>query len=183
MPRRLGVVPISPLPCTSLCGDFILQSLSWLRSLFLLSLFASGNCLGPDSQFENSVRYLFEKQLAEAELVVLTKTELLSPEDLDSLIAQLQHVTGKIPIRLMSARTGAGVDEWVERTFEDALRQRSSAGSRLQDLWGRRGLTGMAQCHGGPGCRSGIRASRRSGKQSSQRFRNNAGPRKAPSRI
>jgi G3E family GTPase len=69
--------------------------------------------LGPASRFESSVRYLFEKQLAEAELVVLTKSELLNPEDVDSLKAQLQTVTGRIPIRLMSARTGAGVDEWV----------------------------------------------------------------------
>jgi len=71
--------------------------------------------LGTSSQFESSVRYLFEKQLAEAELIILTKTELLNPEEVRGLTTQLQRVAGKSPIRLLSARTGVGVNEWVDQ--------------------------------------------------------------------
>lgn len=71
--------------------------------------------LGSFSQFECSIRYLFEKQLAEAELIILTKTELLNPEEVKSLFARLQQLAGKIPIRLLSAKTGVGVSEWVDQ--------------------------------------------------------------------
>lgn len=80
--------------------------------------------LGPSCQFESSVRYLFERQLAEAELIVLTKCELLNPTEIRNLTAQLQQVNGKSPMRLMSAKTGVGVDEWVEH-----LLSRQSAGN------------------------------------------------------
>jgi Ni2+-binding GTPase involved in maturation of urease and hydrogenase len=71
--------------------------------------------LGSSSQFESSVRYLFEKQLAEGELIILSKSELLDPEEVRSLTGQLQNVAGKCPILLLSAKTGAGVNEWVDR--------------------------------------------------------------------
>lgn len=69
---------------------------------------------GSSSRFESSVRYLFEKQLAEAELILLSKTDMLNPEQVGSLTAQIQDVAGKTPIRLISAKTGAGINEWVD---------------------------------------------------------------------
>lgn len=71
--------------------------------------------LGNSSPFESSVRYLFESQLAEAELIVLTKTELLNLEEITSLTGQLQPIVGKSPIRLLSAKTGAGINQWVDQ--------------------------------------------------------------------
>src|SRR5208282_2147006 len=81
------------------------------------------------SQFESSVRYLFEKQLAEAELIVLSKSELLNPEEVGSLTEQLQTVAGRTPTLLLSAKTGAGVNEWVDR-----LLSASPVGNALLDL-------------------------------------------------
>lgn len=71
--------------------------------------------LGSSSRFESSVRYLFEKQLAEAGLILLSKTEMLTAEQVESLTARLQDVAGKTPIRPISAKTGAGIDEWVNQ--------------------------------------------------------------------
>jgi G3E family GTPase len=85
--------------------------------------------LGASSQFESSVRYLFEKQLAEAEVIIISKSELLNAEEISSLTEQLQRVAGKTPIRLMSAKTGAGVDDWV-----DQLLNRRSTGDTPLDL-------------------------------------------------
>ena len=81
--------------------------------------------LGPSGQFEGSVRYLFEKQLAEAEIIVLSKTDLLKPAKSTSSPRKFSRWWWSSDYRLMSARTGAGVKEWVDRL----LRQPSS-GSR-----------------------------------------------------
>jgi G3E family GTPase len=75
--------------------------------------------LGASSQFESSVRYLFEKQLAEAELILLTKTELLSPEEIQTFTAQLQRVAGRTPINSVSAKTGTGINRWVDQLLRD----------------------------------------------------------------
>ncbi len=51
--------------------------------------------LGSASQFEESVRYLFEKQLEEAELIILNKTDLLRPAEAADLRARVQQVAGR----------------------------------------------------------------------------------------
>ena len=85
--------------------------------------------LGPASQFEDSVRYLFEKQLAEAELIVLSKSDSLTRAEVDNLTAQVQQLVGEIPVIVMSAKTGAGVKEWV-----DQLLGERAAGEKTLDL-------------------------------------------------
>jgi hypothetical protein len=75
--------------------------------------------LGPSSQFEDSVRYLFEKQLAEAELIILSKTDLLDSTKVDGLRSQIKQISGDVPMILMSAKAGTGVNEWVERLLRD----------------------------------------------------------------
>jgi G3E family GTPase len=85
--------------------------------------------LGPASQFEDSVRYLFEKQLAEAELILLSKSDLLEPGEAEDLTARIQPLVGKIPVRVMSAKTGTGIHEWV-----DQLLAEDSPGERNLDL-------------------------------------------------
>ncbi len=85
--------------------------------------------LGPPSQFEDSVRYLFEKQLAEAELIILSKADLLTPAAVDTLTAQIQRLVGKIPVSVMSAKTGAGIKEWAEQLWGE-----TSTGEKNLDL-------------------------------------------------
>ena len=64
--------------------------------------------LGPVSPFEDSVRYLFEKQLAEADVIMISKADLLKPGEIESLTAQIQQLVGEIPVRTISAKTGVG---------------------------------------------------------------------------
>jgi G3E family GTPase len=85
--------------------------------------------LGPDSEFEDSVRYLFEKQLAEAELILLSKSDLLEPGEAEDLTARIRSLVGKIPVRVMSAKTGTGIHEWV-----DQLLAERSAGEKNLEL-------------------------------------------------
>lgn len=65
--------------------------------------------------FDENVRYLFGKQLAEADRIILTKCDLLDDEEITTLRAELQHFVGEVPVSAMSAKTGSGVSEWVEQ--------------------------------------------------------------------
>lgn len=85
--------------------------------------------LGSSTHFEDSVRYLFEKQLAEAELIILSKSDLLAKPVLEKLTKQLRKTVGEVPLNLMSAKTGSGVKEWVDRLLKD-----KSAGDDSLDL-------------------------------------------------
>ena len=78
--------------------------------------------LGPDSQFEDSIRYLFEKQLAEAELIILSKIDVLQPGEEEDLRAQIQLLAEGIPVSAMSATTGVGIKNWVDRLLGEPSR-------------------------------------------------------------
>jgi G3E family GTPase len=67
------------------------------------------------SPFDEDVRYLFGKQLAEADRIIVTKRDLLDDEDFSSLQEAIQQFVGDVPVSAMSAKTGAGVSEWVEQ--------------------------------------------------------------------
>jgi hypothetical protein len=80
-------------------------------------------------RFEESVRYLFQKQLAEAELVVLSKTDLVEPAKVEDLKAQIRQITGDVPVIPMSAKMGLGLNQWMERFLVER-----SAGEKQLDL-------------------------------------------------
>ncbi len=66
--------------------------------------------------------YLFQKQIDEADLVLLSKSDLLT--DVPSTIA------GPSPARIISAQTNQGVAEWVDEVLSGRLR----AGGHLLDI-------------------------------------------------
>lgn len=71
--------------------------------------------LGTRPPFDEDVRYLFGKQLAEADRIILTKCDLLEDdEEIGSLQVAIQQLVGDIPVSVMSAKTGTGVGEWVD---------------------------------------------------------------------
>ena len=84
---------------------------------------------GFSGQFDGNVRYLFEKQLSEAELIVLSKCDLLSPAEIEDCREQLRELLGTIPMIAMSAKTGLGLNQWV-----DQLACGISPGDRELDL-------------------------------------------------
>lgn len=66
------------------------------------------------SPFNEDVRYLFGKQLSEADHVVLTKEDLFSEKEMHSVRAKISELVGEIPVHTMSARTGSGVTQWLK---------------------------------------------------------------------
>jgi G3E family GTPase len=90
--------------------EFVLAPLTVLVDPYRLR-----EMLGSSPKFDESVRYLFGKQLAEADGVVLTKSDLLGEEDIAPLRNHLRQLSGNVPVSVMSARNGSGVKEWVEQ--------------------------------------------------------------------
>lgn len=66
------------------------------------------------SPFDEDVRYLFGKQLSEADHIVLTKQDLFSDDEKQILREQISKFVGNIPVHAMSAKTGSGVPEWLK---------------------------------------------------------------------
>jgi G3E family GTPase len=65
------------------------------------------------SPFNQDVRYLFGKQLSEADHIVLTKQDLFSDNEMGILRERISELVGDIPVHTMSARTGSGVTAWL----------------------------------------------------------------------
>lgn len=79
--------------------------------------------------FPESVHYLFKKQLAEADLILLTKTDTIDQAEREELSRLIASLVGDIPLHEMSALTDQGVARWV-----DILLSGRRAGERILDI-------------------------------------------------
>jgi Ni2+-binding GTPase involved in maturation of urease and hydrogenase len=68
--------------------------------------------------FPAQVLYIFRKQLEEADLLVLNKTDALAGAELESLRALLRERFPGVPTFAISAAHGDGVDGWLEFVLE-----------------------------------------------------------------
>jgi G3E family GTPase len=66
-------------------------------------------------KFSEKVLYIYRKQLEEADLIVINKRDLLDATQLAQLTAKLSVEFPKAGIISVSARSGAGLDEWFAR--------------------------------------------------------------------
>jgi G3E family GTPase len=93
-------------------GDYRIAPLSVLvdplRAARVLGL-ESGRTLSP------KVQYIYEKQLEEADIIVINKSDLLSAQQRDKLQKALESRFPNAEVVAMSARTGADVDAWFGR--------------------------------------------------------------------
>ncbi|MGK0199330.1 MAG: G3E family GTPase, partial [Yoonia sp.] len=100
-------------PLRRMYGDrFSIAPLSVLvdpiRAMRVLGLAEGGN-------FSEKVRYIYRKQLEEADLIVINKTDLLEPDDLSRLRFALTENYPHAELFEVSARNGAGMKEWFAR--------------------------------------------------------------------
>src|SRR5205809_4274299 len=71
--------------------------------------------LAEGGKFSGKVLYIYRKQLEEADLIVINKCDLLDAATLGQLTAKLSAGFPKAEILAVSARNGAGLDEWFAR--------------------------------------------------------------------
>jgi Ni2+-binding GTPase involved in maturation of urease and hydrogenase len=68
--------------------------------------------LGTGRTFSPKVQYVYERQLEEADVIVINKIDLLDHERLEALDAALRRSYPQAAVVAASARTGAGLDGW-----------------------------------------------------------------------
>lgn len=65
--------------------------------------------------FSDKVLYIYRKQLEEADLIIINKSDTLAPDDLTRLRAALERDYPHATVLAASARTGDGLDPWFDR--------------------------------------------------------------------
>ncbi len=71
--------------------------------------------------FSEKVLYVYDKQLEEADIIVINKTDLVDPAKLDRLRTALAEKYPKARIVAMSARTGEGTSAWHDQVFDEEM--------------------------------------------------------------
>lgn len=79
--------------------------------------------------FPDSVYYIFQKQLEEADTIAINKSDLISRDELSSLESRITERFPQTPVFSISAKTGAGFDSWL--TF---LAGGTRAGQRIPEV-------------------------------------------------
>ena len=67
-----------------------------------------------DIHLPEEMRFLLNAQLAEADIIVLNKVDLIDDEERESDLAFIRTAYPDIPVMSISARTGEGIDELVD---------------------------------------------------------------------
>jgi G3E family GTPase len=65
-------------------------------------------------RFPENVMYIYQKQLEEADLIVLNKADLLPADELADVQRALRHNFSQAPVIAISALDGSGVDAWLD---------------------------------------------------------------------
>lgn len=71
--------------------------------------------LEPGRTFSAKVQYIYEKQLEEAEIIAINKSDLIDGDRQSALIRALNRRFPDADVIVMSARTGQGLDAWFAR--------------------------------------------------------------------
>lgn len=82
--------------------------------------------LAPGGNFSAKVLYIYRKQLEEADVVVISKSELLVPGQMEVLSAAIQREFPQVKVLAASVRTGAGLEEWFSQIEAGEQVQRAS---------------------------------------------------------
>lgn len=120
----LSATIIQPLK-ERLGNDFVLAPLSVVIDPVRLSSILDGGT----ATLHPSAAYIFRKQMEEADIIVINKTDTLSTDALVLLKERLGSAYPGADIFTLSATKNQGVDVWL-----DAVLQRTDAGQRLAEV-------------------------------------------------
>jgi len=106
-------------------GDLVVAPLSVLVDPARLEDILNGGVGG----LHSSAAYIFRKQMEEADILVITKTDLLSDDELDGLRKRVAKEYPLADVYGISSQTGDGLELWL-----DAVMARSDAGQHLAEV-------------------------------------------------
>jgi G3E family GTPase len=72
------------------------------------------------ARFPEEVIYIFDKQLEEADIIVLNKVDTLTTQEADRMVNALKKQQPDKPVLKVSALRGDGMDEWMQLLMTDA---------------------------------------------------------------
>ncbi|MGH2510878.1 MAG: GTP-binding protein, partial [Ktedonobacteraceae bacterium] len=70
--------------------------------------------------FPSEVSYIYYKQLAEANVIAISKSETLDGNQMDKKIQELQELYPHAYVTGISTKTGVGLDAWLERCLQQS---------------------------------------------------------------
>lgn len=105
--------------------ELVIAPLSVMADPVRLADILSGGTAG----LHPSAAYIFRKQLEEADILVISKTDLLTSAELSALKMRLTKAYPNVAIFPLSAKTGEGLDAWL-----DEVTNRSDAGQRIPEV-------------------------------------------------
>jgi G3E family GTPase len=106
-------------------GEFAVAPLSVLVDPIRLKDILGGGTAG----LHPSAAYIVRKQIEEADIAVVSKTDLLAPSDLEALELRVASLCPDAEVCGVSAKTGAGIDAWL-----DMVTTRTNAGQRIAEV-------------------------------------------------
>jgi len=84
---------------------------------------------GGNAWLHPSAAYIYRKQLEESDIILVTKTDLFSSGQIDSLLEETARQFPKQVTMQVSAKTGAGIDDWLNRVLSQ-----ENAGRNIVDI-------------------------------------------------
>ncbi len=82
--------------------------------------------LAEGGKFSDKVTYIYRKQLEEADIIVITKTDLLDAARVEILRARLAREFPRAEILTLSVRKSEGLDPWLDRLATGEQNQRAT---------------------------------------------------------
>lgn len=79
-----------------------------------------------DGAFSNEINYLFDKQLQEADIIAINKTDLLSDDEKGKIHSFLQERYHGATIVKVSALTGSGMEDWFNTAVNNQAAEKAS---------------------------------------------------------
>lgn len=120
----LSATILQPLK-QNLHGELVVSPLSVLADPIRLNDILNGGTAG----LHPSAAYIFRKQLEESDLILISKSDLVSPEELVLLKEKVKLHFPDSEVMTVSSVSGEGIDEWLN----DVL-TRTDAGKRLVEV-------------------------------------------------
>lgn len=84
---------------------------------------------GENSGLHSSAAYIIRKQIEEADIIVISKTDLLTKDEVEELKMRTVRKWPNTTVLAMSSKTGEGLDKWLEE-----VTNRFDAGKNLAEV-------------------------------------------------
>lgn len=120
----LSATIVQPLK-ENLRGELLVSPLTVLADPIRLSDILNGGNAG----LHPSAAYIYKKQLEESDIILISKTDTISLEELNLLIEKTKLHFPDSEVLTVSSVSGEGMEEWLEK-----VQNSSEAGKRLVDV-------------------------------------------------